>query len=165
MTIRLRLQSTNITSSMAAIKRHKRILTILYVLYVCLLFYFLFFSEGFGRIGASAEYRYNLQPFREIVRFYRYRHILGNKAFFINVFGNVIAFMPMGFLQPFLSDKQLRGGLIVLNCFIVSLLVETIQLVFKIGCFDVDDLLLNTLGGLLGVILYYVFQTWVKREG
>ncbi len=99
------------------------------------------------------------------MRFYRYRHILGNKAFFINVFGNVIAFMPMGFLQPFLSDKQLRGGLIVLNCFIVSLLVETIQLVFKIGCFDVDDLLLNTLGGLLGVILYYVFQTWVKREG
>ena len=150
---------------MAAIKQHKRILTILYVFYLCLLFYFLFFSEGFGRMGGSAEYRYNLKPFREIMRFYRYRYILGNKAFFINVFGNVIAFMPMGFFQPLLAQKKWRGALVVLNCFIVSLLVETIQLVFKVGCFDVDDLLLNTLGGLLGVIIYYVFQKCLKREG
>ena len=163
--IRSRPQSTNITSSMAAIKQHKRILTILYVLYLCLLFYFLFFSEGFGRAGVSAEYRYNLQLFREIMRFYRYRYILGNKAFFINVFGNVIAFMPMGFFQPILCDKKLRGGLVVLNCFVVSLVVETIQLIFKIGCFDVDDLFLNTLGGLFGVLLYFVFQKCMKREG
>lgn len=150
---------------MAAIKQHKRILTVLYVCYLCLLFYFLFFSEGFGRTGTSAEYRYNLKPFREIMRFYRYRYILGNKAFLINVFGNMIAFMPMGFFQPLLSEKKWRGALVVLNCFVVSLLVETIQLVFKIGCFDVDDLLLNTLGGLLGVLIYYVFQKCMKREG
>lgn len=155
----------NIISSMAVIKQHKRILTVLYVLYLGLLFYFLFLSEGFGRTGYVREYRYNLQPFREIVRFYRYRYILGNKAFFVNVFGNVIAFMPMGFFQPLLSNKKLRGLLVVLNCFIVSLLVETIQLVFKIGCFDVDDLFLNTLGGMLGVLLYFVFQKWTKREG
>ena len=84
---------------------------------------------------------------------------------FINVFGNVIAFMPMGFLQPLLSDRQRRKILVVLNCFIVSLLVETIQLVFKIGCFDVDDLFLNTLGGLIGLMIYFVFQKWMKWEG
>ena len=145
---------------MAVTKPRKRILTILYVLYLCLLFYFLFFSEGFGRTGTSVEYRYNLALFREIKRFYRYRYILGNRAFFINVFGNVIAFMPMGFLQPLR-----RKILVVLNCFIVSLLVETIQLVFKIGCFDVDDLFLNTLGGLFGLMIYFVFQKWMKREG
>lgn len=150
---------------MAVTKPRKRILTILYVLYLCLLFYFLFFSEGFGRTGISVEYRYNLVLFREIKRFYLYRYILGNRAFFINVFGNVIAFMPMGFLQPLLSDRQRRKILVVLNCFIVSLLVETIQLVFKIGCFDVDDLFLNTLGGLFGLMIYFVFQKWMKREG
>ena len=150
---------------MAAIKQHKRIWMILYVMYLCLLFYFLFLSEGFGRSGSTAEYHYNLVLFREITRFYRYRHILGNKAFFINVFGNVIAFMPMGFFQPLLSDKKWRGVLVVFNCFIVSLLVETIQLVFRIGCFDVDDLFLNTLGGLFGVLLYWMFQKWMKREG
>lgn len=73
--------------------------------------------------------------------------------------------MPMGFLQPLLSDRQRRKILVVLNCFIVSLLVETIQLVFKIGCFDVDDLFLNTLGGLFGLMIYFVFQKWMKREG
>ena len=53
----------------------------------------------------------------------------------------------------------------MLNCFVVSLVVETIQLIFKIGCFDVDDLFLNTLGGLFGVLLYFVFQKCMKREG
>ena len=137
---------------MAVTKPRKRILTILYVLYLCLLFYFLFFW-----ISAIS--------LRKFKRFCRYRYILGNKAFFINVFGNVIAFMPMGFLQPLLSDRQRRKILVVLNCFIVSLLVETIQLVFKIGCFDVDDLFLNTLGGLFGLMIYFVFQKWMKREG
>ena len=149
---------------MAVTKPRKRILTILYVLYLCLLFYFLFFSEGFGRTGTSVEYRYNLALFREIKRFYRYRYILGNRAFFINVFGNVIAFMPMGFLQPLLSDRQRRKILVVLNCFIVSLLVETIQLVFKIGCFDVDDMILNTLGGSLGYLCFWVARKWKKRR-
>lgn len=150
---------------MDATKHNRRILTVLYVLYLCVLIYFLFFSEGFGRWGASAEYRYNLKPFREIMRFYKYRHILGNRAFLVNVFGNVLAFMPMGFFQPLLSGRKRRACLVVLNCFLVSLLVEVIQLTFKIGCFDVDDLFLNTLGGLLGVLIYFLFQKWMKREG
>ena len=40
----------------------------------------------------------------------------------------------------------------VLYSFELSLLVELLQLVFKVGSFDVDDLLLNTIGGLLGYI-------------
>ena len=39
-----------------------------------------------------------------------------------------------------------------------SLLVETIQLVSKVGSFDVDDLLLNTTGGILGFLLYKIVQ-------
>lgn len=158
-------QLMNITSSMAASKRHERILVVLYVMYLCLLFYFLFFSEGFGRMGYAKEYRYNLTPFREITRFIRYRDILGNRAFFINVFGNVIAFMPMGFFQRILSKRKTMGLLVVLNCFLVSLAVEIIQLVFKLGCFDVDDLILNTLGGFLGLLVFLVFQKVTKREG
>lgn len=35
----------------------------------------------------------------------------------------------------------------------MSLLVETLQLVFRVGCFDVDDMILNTLGGIVGYLL------------
>lgn len=159
----LRMPSMHIISSMAAIKKHRGIFSVLFVAYLVLLFYFLFFSEGFGRMQGADEYHYNLVLFREIRRFTKYRHIVGNRAFLLNVFGNLIAFMPLGFFIPALSRKSKNGFAVVLNCFLVSLLVEVIQLVFKLGCFDVDDLLLNTLGGLLGYMIYWICDKITDR--
>lgn len=118
---------------------------------------------------ASEEYRYNLYLFREITRFIRWRHILGFRAAFINVLGNVLAFMPLGFFIPALNEKQQNGFWVVLICFSLSLQVEVIQLITKLGCFDVDDLFLNTLGGLFGYIVYFIMykmhQKCRKRKG
>ena len=55
---------------------------VLFVLYVLLLIYFLFFSEGYGRIAEEERiYRYNLKPFVEIRRFWMYREQVGLSAF------------------------------------------------------------------------------------
>gem|GEM_PF-3753567 len=71
---------------------------LLFVLYVLLLMYFLFFSEGYGRVAeAEREYRYNLVPFVEIRRFWIYRKQLGAFALFTNIFGNVLGFVPLRF--------------------------------------------------------------------
>ncbi len=156
MTIPLRKQSISIISSMAATKKKKGIWFLLFYGYLILLIYFLFFSEGLGRNEASEQYRYNLVFFREIVRFIRWRHILGFKAVFTNVFGNVLAFMPLGFFIPALNGKHQNGFWVVLICFSLSLQVEVIQMITKLGCFDVDDLFLNTLGGMFGYIVYYI---------
>lgn len=144
---------------MDATKLHRRVLSVLFIVYLILLFYFLFFSEGFGRTRFGEEYRYNLTLFKEITRFIRYRHLLGFKAVFINIAGNVIAFMPLGFFLPTLHPKKRNGIVVVIHCFLLSLLVEVIQLVFRMGCFDVDDLFLNTLGGLLGYLTYFIIKT------
>ena len=49
--------------------------------------------------------------------------------------------------------------------FELSLLVELLQLVFKVGSFDVDDLLLNTIGGLLGYLVYKgLIDLWKRYE-
>lgn len=149
---------------MAAIKKPRGFAVFLFVSYLLLLFYFLFFSEGFGRTQLREDYQYNLTPLHEIMRFIQYRHILGFRAFIINIFGNVIAFMPLGFFLPQISKKKINGFQIVFSCFLVSLLVETLQLVSKLGSFDVDDLLLNTLGGLLGYIVYLIFHKLAKRK-
>ena len=53
--------------------------------------------------------------------------------------------------------------LVTLVCFECSLVIEVIQLTFKIGSFDVDDLLLNTVGGILGCITYYVWMAVWRR--
>ena len=126
---------------------------VLFAAYLILLFYFLFFSEGLGRASTETEYRYNLTLFREIKRFIEYRHVLGYQAVFLNVVGNVIAFMPFGFLLPPLMHYKTNWLVTTIWAFLFSLFVETIQLFFRLGSFDVDDMLLNTIGGLLGYII------------
>lgn len=130
---------------------------ILFVLYVLLLIYFLFFSEEYGRAaGEAVTYRYNLVPFVEIQRFWEYREQLGMFALFTNIFGNVIGFLPYGFILPIIGRNMRNGILITVSGFCLSLLVETIQLVTRVGCFDVDDLILNTLGAALGYLGFFV---------
>ena len=77
--------------------RHRILGAVLFVLYLVLLTYFLFFAEEMGRSpDVRAEYSYNLTLFKEIRRFLLYRNILGWRAVFLNIFGNVLAFMPFG---------------------------------------------------------------------
>lgn len=128
----------------------------LFVLYLLLLTYFLFFAETFGRGAAGASYRYNIEPFREIRRFWSYRETLGISAVWMNLVGNVLAFIPFGLFVPMIAprlDTPLRVTLLSLE---FSLAVELIQLVSKVGSFDVDDILLNTIGGILGYIIWIV---------
>lgn len=146
-------------------KRNKSLWVILFITYLILLFYFLFFSEGLGRISMETEYRYNLTLFREIKRFIEYRHILGFKAVFLNVMGNVIAFMPFGFLWPPLMDYKTNWFTTTLCAFLFSLFAESVQLFFKLGSFDVDDLLLNTIGGFLGYIICILWKHWKGTNG
>lgn len=128
---------------------------LLFVLYLVLLCYLLFFSETYGRTMDSG-YRYNLELFKEIKRFWSNRDILGFRSVVINLAGNIVAFVPFGFFFTMLF----RAGKNILGCVLASalfsLLVESIQLYTKVGAFDVDDIFLNAIGGMVGFLLYYL---------
>ena len=128
-----------------------------FILYLILACYFMFFSEGLDRTMVSDEYRYNLTPFSEIKRFWAMRNMPGYgwHITVVNLLGNIVCFMPFGFLLPTISKSRLTKNFFtvtVLTAFF-SLFIETAQLLLKVGAFDVDDLLLNSIGGLLGYIL------------
>ena len=125
---------------------------VLFLIYVAGLCYFLFFAENYGRVFGQENYRYNLVPFKEIERFWTYRRELGVHSFW-NLAGNVLGFVPAGFFIPILWEDKKGFFFTVCVTFQMSLLVEILQLIFRVGSFDVDDLLLNTLGGMLGYIL------------
>lgn len=130
---------------------------VLFVLYILALIYFLFFSEKYGRIATQdREYRYNLVPFVEIRRFWVYRKQLGFLAVFTNLFGNVAGFLPFGFMIPLIWHRMRSGWLITLMGFGFSVSVEIIQLFVKVGSFDVDDMILNTVGTALGYLLFFI---------
>lgn len=135
--------------------RHRRLGLVLFIAYLVLLSYFLFFAENMGRSpDARASYSYNLVPFKEIRRFIVYRDILGYRAVFLNIFGNVAAFLPFGFFLPEIWRQVGRWYTMIVLSFTTSLCIELMQLVTKVGSFDVDDLLLNTIGGYLGYLLF-----------
>ena len=135
---------------------------VLFLIYLAGLCYFLFFAENYGRIHGQEIYRYNLVPFKEIERFWIYRSELGIHSFY-NLVGNILIFMPAGFFVPILWRNKRGFMFTVCVTFQMSLLVEILQLVLRVGSFDVDDLILNTLGGMLGYILLVLMGKWRHR--
>ena len=132
----------------------------MFILYILFLLYFLIFSDWYGRSGVYDDYHYNLVPFQEILRYWNYRDQLGMLTF-TNLAGNVLVFVPFGFLAAMASRKRsfIRTSL---DGFLLSLMVETFQLLTMVGSFDVDDLILNTFGVMLG-FLGFVFCNGIRR--
>lgn len=145
-------------------KRKKKVIRILEILlfavYLVMLCYFLFIADRVGRTYAERAYHYNLVPLKEIRRFWEYRHVLDFWSVILNLVGNVAAFIPFGLFLPRLFQRCRKFLLTMLFCFEFSLCVEVIQLIWKVGSFDVDDILLNTLGGILGFFIYKI-SVWL----
>ncbi|MCH1984082.1 VanZ family protein [Ruminococcus sp. OA3] len=80
----------------------------------------------------------------------------------LNFFGNILMFIPLGFLLPMLSRKFQKVGNAVLFCAGTSLLIEVLQLFLTRGT-DIDDLILNTLGGLIGFLAAMMLLAGVRK--
>ncbi len=141
-------------------KKHKKLYRmaawLLFGLYLVSMIYFLFFAESMGRTSMGQEYHYNLQPFKEIQRYLTYYDVIGPYTVFLNLAGNILAFVPFGLFFPLLSRRSRSLWKVTLISFEVSLLVELIQLVTRVGSCDVDDMILNTLGGMIGYVCFRI---------
>lgn len=114
-------------------------------------------ASGIG-INMNALYRINLIPFQSLRIIW---HIFLNggdpNEQIILLFGNIGMFAVPGFLLPVLWRRFEKVKQTVLTCFLISLAIEITQL-FVGRSTDIDDLLLNTLGGLLGFLLYAILK-------
>lgn len=135
----------------------------LFILYMLLLIYALFFAESYGRATGLEEYHYNLIPFREIRRYLYYPHLLGIYAVVTNLAGNILGFLPFGAILPVLYRRARRPFWCIFFSFSFSAAVELTQLVTRVGCFDVDDIILNTLGGALGYGIFALSNRLRRR--
>lgn len=128
-----------------------------FYVYIIVIFYFVLFSERYGRLSHTT-YQYNLVLFQEIKRFILYHHYFTWEELATNLFGNVFAFSPFGLLLPFMRDKKTGFFIVLFETFCFSLTIESMQLMFKLGVFDVDDLLMNTVGGVIGYVIYVILR-------
>ncbi len=90
------------------------------------------------------------QPFHVFFSFWN-RIKRGNLS--KNFLGNILLFVPVGELLPMMSEKH-KSFWIILTGFCFSLLIEITQFLTFYGCFDPDDVILNTLGTAIGYGLY-----------
>lgn len=123
---------------------YKELFMLIFILYVMCLFEVVTLQDN--NYGLS-----NFIPFKEM-----FRYEFGSRLFIKNIVGNVLLFLPYGyFAADYLKSKKM-----LLPCFltfIVSLTIELVQL--NIGrTFDVDDVILNTIGGILGYLLYRIIE-------
>ena len=131
-----------------------------FILYMGVLVYFLFFADWYEHgPGTHFAAGVNLVPFREIRRYIGM--LRGGRS--------LKPFIPFGFFLPVMTRTFHSFIRVLLMGFLFSLGVELLQLFTKAGSFDVDDILLNTLGTALGYLLFILmdelFIAFRRRHG
>lgn len=128
-----------------------------FICYILLLIKILLLS----RISQSNHRSINLIPFYSIMQYLAGSSANIKRFAFGNVIGNIAIFIPLGtYLSLFKNDKRVMTNLSFI--FIVSLSVEIIQGILGIGASDIDDIILNCLGGFIGILGYKVLLFILK---
>jgi glycopeptide antibiotics resistance protein len=108
----------------------------------------------------------NFTPFKTII-FYLFLADVNLNIRIENLAGNIIGFAPLGFILPLFSKRFQKLSTVTLAAFSLSLTFEILQLLFELGSFDVDDVILNTFGGVAGFLslklVLLVVRSRVKR--
>ena len=119
---------------------HKEIIYLLAIIYILCLYHVVTFQDI--NYGES-----NFVPFKEI-----FRYSFGSHKFIRNVLGNIILFIPFGFLSSYLL-KNRHLSVVTILTLIASGTIGTVQ--YYIGrVFDIDDIILNLIGGIVGFLIF-----------
>ena len=131
--------------------------------YCALMLYLLFFQRSpravVGSYAETLRSNLNLIPGDTIVRFLRvWNWPVYHRAAIVNIIGNIVMFIPLGFGLPWVHEKLRRLWRTLLCAAGIIILVEATQLVTLLGHCDVDDLILNLLGVLPGYGLWKLLE-------
>ena len=136
----------------------------IFILYSATLFYLVFLANEYGR-NNSEILRYNdinLVPFKTINNYLNAWEYVSAKVIITNIFGNIAAFLPLGFLGPVVLRRLNTLKHVFFFSLALSFSIEGIQGLLGVGVVDVDDLILNVLGAVIGYGLYVLMKNRKK---
>ncbi|QWU07776.1 VanZ family protein [Heyndrickxia coagulans] len=131
-----------------------------FIVYAAYLMELLFFIPYRHAPNSASQ---NVIPFKTIRMYILYYRYFQFEVWFSNLFGNIFMFMPFGFFLPILFRRMRKAWIMGLLSCLASALAEIIQGYFHVGGFDVDDILLNTTGGLCGYGIFLLVRKLVKK--
>lgn len=111
--------------------------------------------------GTNAEGESNFVPFKSI-----WSYLIGEKGLLIggiNLVGNIALLVPIGFLASFIYWKMTWKESLALAV-ASGLIIEGMQVVLHIGIFDIDDVILNALGVMIGYFMFVIFAKLLQSK-
>lgn len=136
-------------------RKHQWAVHVLFAIYMLVLFKLTILREGFSFGNFMKKGTLNLSVFTGYIPFLRHRRW----GHFIYLFGgNIISFIPFG---AYLVYRRAKTVPTVISGFLLSFFIESMQYVWGVGISELDDLILNTLGAFIGVVVVKVLE---KRE-
>jgi glycopeptide antibiotics resistance protein len=111
--------------------------------------------------GTNGGYPPNFIPFGTIIPY-----LFGNQGFFIagvNLLGNIALLVPLGLVVPLVFTRITWKGSLVIAV-LAGLSIEVLQAITNLGIFDVDDVLLNALGVMVGYWAFNVLTKWIRTK-
>lgn len=148
------------------VKAKKVLFNLSFGLYILMIIAFCFFPIRIGVIGEDMPN--NFIPFHSIAESV-VDSVKNNTPYgMVSVLGNFIMLMPLGiFLYYYIKDLKIR----LVNILLVSISIETIQFIISLligynyRCIDIDDVILNVLGGIIACILFnFAMSKFIKRR-
>jgi Glycopeptide antibiotics resistance protein len=132
----------------------RKLYKILIPFYALFLLYLMFF--GFGRN------QYDINIVRLIPMFSTAGFIKQTilwKTIIINIFGNILMFVPFGFLG-IVFPRLNNFWTLILDFLSAIILIESLQYFTRLGVFDIDDVILNTVGAVIG---FWIYRIWTSK--
>lgn len=137
------------------------------VCYAGLLLYIVFFARR--RRGTDKQFReqINITPLKEKIQFLNrpdWSFGRSHYGFWEDAIGNIIMFIPMPFVLVMFLGGNIKWYWSLGFAFCSSVLIECLQYVFNVGRLDIDDVILNTFGAVVGIVLLSITRLIFKAK-
>jgi len=133
-----------------------KLTNVLFVIYLMALIWILLFKLGVHFTYMGNARSINLIPFSESL-------VLNGKIDFAEIIMNVVIFVPLGIYAGILFRRWITGKKLFFF-FLISLIIEGVQLILGIGAFDITDIITNTFGGIIGLTIYKGIETAFRNS-
>ncbi|MFZ7132304.1 MAG: VanZ family protein [Eubacteriales bacterium] len=129
--------------------------------YVLYLSYLTLFDKAYGR--DTIHRSINIIPFKTIFQYLS--GTLFTRAVIVNIFGNMTAFLPMGLLLPIVFKRCRNFVMCMTGVLISSIFIEVLQYITGVGASDIDDVILNAAGGIIGFFIFIFGRIILNKIG
>lgn len=137
-------------------KKQRNLTMILFIIYFCILIWILLFKMSFSFDELYKNRSINIIPFLGTA-------IVNGKLHINEIINNILVFVPVGIYTCMLKQEWSIPKKAAV-AFFISLAVEVLQFVLAIGATDITDLIGNTIGGVIGIGIFYLFIEVFKNK-